>query len=41
MIDFINEELDYSLKITPYDEIKLPKDLSKNSVNDESAFLYD
>ena len=41
MIDFINEELDYSLKITPYDEIKLPKDLSENSVNDESAFLYD
>ena len=41
MVDFLNEELGYSLKITPYDEIKLPKDSSVNSVNDESAFLYD
>jgi len=38
MVSFFNEDLGYSLKITPYDEIK---DSSVNSVNDESAFLYD
>ena len=41
MIDFINEELGYSLKITPYDEIGLPEAYSANSVNNESALLYE
>ena len=41
MVDFINEELGYSLKITPYDEIDLPEAYSVNSINKESALLYE
>lgn len=41
MVDYINEELDCSLKITPYDEIELPEAYSVNSVNKESALPYE